>query len=43
MPTLSPPWAAINMLDELDLPEELVLNREPAAFLAHLERRLSRT
>ncbi len=31
------------LLDELDLPEELVLNREPAAFLAHLERRLSRT
>ena len=31
------------LLDELDFPEELVLNREPAAFLAHLERRLSRT
>ena len=30
------------LLDELDFPEELVLNREPAAFLAHLERRLSR-
>ena len=25
------------LLDELDFPEELVLNREPAAFLAHLE------
>ncbi|MFQ7450929.1 MAG: hypothetical protein ACLRNQ_05300 [Flavonifractor plautii] len=31
------------LLDELDFPEELVLNREPAAFLAHLERQLSRT
>ncbi len=31
------------LLDELDFPEELVLNREPATFLAHLERRLSRT
>ena len=35
--------AELNVMDELDFPEELVLNREPAAFLAHLERRLSRT
>ena len=38
-----PETAAQALLDELDFPEELVLNRERAAFLAHLERRLSRT